>query len=213
VKVSNRRRSARPVGTVDGQRNQPEWPCCGAQRSRRRHACRWRSVARDAGERVLARLPPDAPPRRERRPLALPRLTGNRYTAGAPPYVEQKARRKVLTQERSVMAPYSIFAVGPNGHFVWAKEIMGSSDAAALERARQLLDQLDLEVWSGGRKIAGLSARRRTPSPTSCAMAAAARAGRGLAIRSRPRRRDSRPTPSRRVYPRRAQSHSAPRFW
>jgi hypothetical protein len=27
---------------------------------------------------VLARLPPDAPPRRERRPLALPRLTGNR---------------------------------------------------------------------------------------------------------------------------------------
>jgi hypothetical protein len=64
------------------------------------------------------------------------------------------------------MAPYSIFAVGPNGHFVWAKEIMGSSDAAALERARQLLDQLDLEVWSGGRKIAGLSARRRTPSPS-----------------------------------------------
>jgi hypothetical protein len=61
------------------------------------------------------------------------------------------------------MTPYSIFAVAPNGHFVWANEIM-ASDAAALERARQLLDQLDLEVWSGGRKIAGLSARRRTPS-------------------------------------------------
>jgi hypothetical protein len=61
------------------------------------------------------------------------------------------------------MTPCSIFAVAPNGHFVWANEIM-ASDAAALERARQLLDQLDLEVWSGGRKIAGLSARRRTPS-------------------------------------------------
>jgi hypothetical protein len=59
------------------------------------------------------------------------------------------------------MAPYSIFTGGPNGHFVRVKE-MASSDAAALERARQLLDQLDLEVWSGGRKIAGLSARRRT---------------------------------------------------
>jgi hypothetical protein len=57
-----------------------------------------------------------------------------------------------------------IFAVAPDGYFVWTKEIMASSDAAALERARQLLDQLDLEVWSGGRKIAGLSARRRTPS-------------------------------------------------
>lgn len=62
------------------------------------------------------------------------------------------------------MTPYSIFAVGPNGHFVWAKDIMASNDAAARERARQLLDQLDLEVWSGGRKIAELSARRRTPS-------------------------------------------------
>ena len=31
------------------------------------------------------------------------------------------------------MKPYSIFAVGPNGHFVWAKEIMASSDAAALD--------------------------------------------------------------------------------
>ena len=62
------------------------------------------------------------------------------------------------------MAPYSIFTVGPNGHFVSVKEIMASSDAAALERARQLLDELDLEVWSGGRKIAGLSARRGTPS-------------------------------------------------
>jgi hypothetical protein len=62
------------------------------------------------------------------------------------------------------MAPYSIFTVGPNGHFVSVKEIMASSDAAALERARRLLDQLDLEVWSGGRKIAGLSARRGTPS-------------------------------------------------
>ena len=67
------------------------------------------------------------------------------------------------------MAPYSIFTVGPNGHFVSVKEIMASSDAAALERARQLLDQLDLEVWSGGRKIAGLSARRRTPAEASWA--------------------------------------------
>ena len=62
------------------------------------------------------------------------------------------------------MAPYSIFAVGPNGHFVSVKEIMASSDAAALERAHQLLDQLDLEVWSGRRKIGRLSAHRRIPS-------------------------------------------------
>jgi hypothetical protein len=61
------------------------------------------------------------------------------------------------------MAPYLIFAVGPNGHFVNMKEIMASSDAAALECARQQLDRFDLEVWSGGRKIGALSAGR-TPS-------------------------------------------------
>jgi hypothetical protein len=62
------------------------------------------------------------------------------------------------------VTPYSIFAVGLNGHFVWAKEIMASSDAAALARARQLLNQYDLEVWSGGRKIGRVSVRRRKPS-------------------------------------------------
>jgi hypothetical protein len=77
----------------------------------------------------------------------------------------QKARTTVVGwREGVLMTPYSIFAVGPNGNFVWAKEIMASSDAAALGRARQLLDQLDLGVWSGGREIGGLSARRRTPS-------------------------------------------------
>jgi hypothetical protein len=62
------------------------------------------------------------------------------------------------------VTPYSIFAVGLNGHFVWAKEILASSDAAALARARQLLNQYDLEVWSGGRKIGRVSVRRRKPS-------------------------------------------------
>jgi hypothetical protein len=60
------------------------------------------------------------------------------------------------------MAPYSIFTVGPNGHFVSVKEIMASNDAAALERARQLLDQLDLGCGAVGEK--SLSARRGTPS-------------------------------------------------
>jgi hypothetical protein len=63
-----------------------------------------------------------------------------------------------------MMAPYLILAVGSNGHFVNVREIMASSDAAAFERARQLLDQFDLEVWSGRRKIGQLSARRRARS-------------------------------------------------
>src|ERR1700761_915308 len=45
-----------------------------------------------------------------------------------------------------------------------AKKIMASSDTAAIRRARQLLDQNDLEVWNGGRKKGALSARRRTSS-------------------------------------------------
>jgi hypothetical protein len=49
------------------------------------------------------------------------------------------------------MAPYSVSRWGRTG----ISELMASSDAAALERARQLLDQLDLEVWSVGEKSRG----------------------------------------------------------
>ena len=64
------------------------------------------------------------------------------------------------------MAPYSVFTVGPNGHFVSVKEIMASSDAAALERARQLLDQLVLEGverWAKNCGAVGPSANALAP--------------------------------------------------
>ena len=46
----------------------------------------------------------------------------------------EKAERMLAVQVRSAVAPCSILAVGPDGHFVAVKEIMALSDAAALAR-------------------------------------------------------------------------------
>ena len=60
------------------------------------------------------------------------------------------------------MTPYLIFTVGPDGHFVSVKEIMLPNHEAAIERARQMLDRHDLEVWCDGSRVATLSAPKRT---------------------------------------------------
>ena len=57
------------------------------------------------------------------------------------------------------METYLIFTVGRDGHFERVREIRASSDAEALDRARQMLDKLDLEVWRSGRCIGRIVTR------------------------------------------------------
>jgi hypothetical protein len=59
------------------------------------------------------------------------------------------------------MVPYLIFAVGPDGHFVYVREILAPSNADAVERARQMLDRHDLEVWCDGSRIGTVHAPKR----------------------------------------------------
>jgi hypothetical protein len=59
------------------------------------------------------------------------------------------------------MIRYLIYPIGPNGHFQEMWEIMAADDASAVQRARQMLDRDDLEVWCGGENIAALSTKNR----------------------------------------------------
>ena len=60
-------------------------------------------------------------------------MPSSRKAAGHVCY-RTKGPNEGCTLEGFLNDPYSIFAVGPNGHFVWAKDIMASNDAAARER-------------------------------------------------------------------------------
>jgi hypothetical protein len=58
------------------------------------------------------------------------------------------------------MADYRVYFVGLDGHFVGYEPLVCSSDAEATEKAKQLVDGHDIELWSGGRLITRLCAQR-----------------------------------------------------
>jgi hypothetical protein len=51
------------------------------------------------------------------------------------------------------MPKYRAYLVGGDGHFFNFEEMVCDDDAAALERARQLVDGHDVELWSGARLV------------------------------------------------------------
>jgi hypothetical protein len=51
------------------------------------------------------------------------------------------------------MPEYRAFLVGEDGHFTGFEEMVCDDDAAALERAGQLVDGHDVELWNGARLV------------------------------------------------------------
>jgi hypothetical protein len=51
------------------------------------------------------------------------------------------------------MPDYRAYLVGGDGHFFDFKEMVCDDDAEALERARQIVDGHDVELWSGARLV------------------------------------------------------------
>ena len=51
------------------------------------------------------------------------------------------------------MAEYRAFIIGVDGRFVRAIELVCPDDDSAKEHARQLVDDHDVELWQGDRKI------------------------------------------------------------
>jgi hypothetical protein len=52
------------------------------------------------------------------------------------------------------MPEYRVYVIGPDGHFDSAIPFVCGDDEAAKERAKQLLDGHDVELWQYARKVA-----------------------------------------------------------
>jgi hypothetical protein len=64
------------------------------------------------------------------------------------------------TQRSGAMRDYRAYILGIDGHrFVWAKDFLAGhpNDAAAVDAARQLTNEHEVEVWEGCRLVARLS--------------------------------------------------------
>jgi len=48
---------------------------------------------------------------------------------------------------------YRVYIVGRNGRFIGVREIEAPNDAAALRKARQYVDERDVEIWQRERQI------------------------------------------------------------
>jgi hypothetical protein len=53
-----------------------------------------------------------------------------------------------------VMEHYRAYTIGWDGHILSAIDLHCADDDAAKERARQLVDGHDIELWQGGRQVA-----------------------------------------------------------
>jgi len=51
------------------------------------------------------------------------------------------------------MPEYRAYLVGPDGHFVGFEPLVCADDAKAIEKAEQLVDGDDVELWNGGRLV------------------------------------------------------------
>ena len=61
------------------------------------------------------------------------------------------------------MVDYRAYFVGSDGHFVRFVGLSCSDDAEAIEQARRLIEDQDIELWSGERFIIRLL---RKPDPS-----------------------------------------------
>jgi hypothetical protein len=54
------------------------------------------------------------------------------------------------------MQDYYAYLLDPDGHIQMRVDLLCQDDEAAKERAKQLVDGHDVELWNGNRKVAAL---------------------------------------------------------
>jgi hypothetical protein len=59
------------------------------------------------------------------------------------------------------MAEYRAYTVGRYGHFTGFEPLVCPDDAVAIEKAKRLIDDHTVELWSGERFVARLSATEK----------------------------------------------------
>ena len=62
------------------------------------------------------------------------------------------------------MPEYRAFIVAPDGHFINAFELECADDNEATERAKQLVDGHDVELWQRDRKVARFDRKPKSGS-------------------------------------------------
>ena len=62
------------------------------------------------------------------------------------------------------MAEYRAYSVGDGGHFIGYESLVCADDLEAVEQAKRLVDDYDIELWSGDRFVKRLIA---PSSPTA----------------------------------------------
>lgn len=55
------------------------------------------------------------------------------------------------------MHHYRAYIMSPDDHIIRAVDLHGANDKEAMERARQLIDGHDIELWSGDRFVGKLT--------------------------------------------------------
>jgi hypothetical protein len=61
------------------------------------------------------------------------------------------------------MEEYRAYIVGPDGHFTGYEPLVCGSDSEAIENAKRLVHDHDVELWSGARFVVRL--KRNSPDP------------------------------------------------
>jgi hypothetical protein len=59
------------------------------------------------------------------------------------------------------MPEYRVYTIGSDGHFFNVAPLECADDAEAIERAEQLLDGHDIELWQRDRQIARIDHKRK----------------------------------------------------
>ncbi len=60
------------------------------------------------------------------------------------------------------MAEYRIYRIGSDGHFIDFETFVCDEDEQAIEKAKQMLDGLDLHIWSGPRFVGSVKHEPRS---------------------------------------------------
>ena len=58
------------------------------------------------------------------------------------------------------MQEYRVYVIGPDGHVQDRIDLECADDDAAIERAKQLVDGRDIELWQLARKIATFESKK-----------------------------------------------------
>jgi hypothetical protein len=77
-----------------------------------------------------------------------------------PVAAERECLRSISPLLRASMAEYRIYKVGLDGHFIGFEPLVCDDDEQAIEKAKQILDRHDFQIWSGPRFVGSVKQER-----------------------------------------------------